>query len=265
MLYGNSRQNTVFEYLQEVQVKTGGISRPNAGGALGRVISAVTKSGGNKFVEAHYYYIGSGISAGPGAAAWLSPSDDTSFPRPGSRQKNNQNRAGGSVGGPILRNRLFFYASGFRRASSDAPATYLFSNGTDPGSSAPRRHFMQSFGKLTLTQQAAAGKRQHPVDANAVCTHLRSCDSLAGNAAQIGRRTVTTDQHCGTSLQTRRSIVRGGVSATTALYCTRAAVWNTASIGTSRSAEQPPAVGIPEHPAYADRNEDRTKTGLGES
>ena len=38
-----SRQNTVFEYLQEVQVKTGGIEA-EYGGALGGVISAVTKS-----------------------------------------------------------------------------------------------------------------------------------------------------------------------------------------------------------------------------
>ena len=38
----------VFEYLQEVQVKTGGISA-EYGGALGGVISAVTKSGGNVF------------------------------------------------------------------------------------------------------------------------------------------------------------------------------------------------------------------------
>ena len=55
---GESRQDTVFEYLQEVQVKTGGINA-EYGGALGGVISAVTKSGGNKFHgEGHYYYSG---------------------------------------------------------------------------------------------------------------------------------------------------------------------------------------------------------------
>ena len=60
---GRSRQDAVFEYLQEVQVKTGGISA-EYGGALGGVISAVTKSGGNQFHgEAHYYYTGAGTSA----------------------------------------------------------------------------------------------------------------------------------------------------------------------------------------------------------
>ncbi len=41
-----------------MQVKTGGIDA-EFGGALGGVISAVTKSGGNSFSgETHYYYIG---------------------------------------------------------------------------------------------------------------------------------------------------------------------------------------------------------------
>ncbi len=65
VLYGSSRQDTVFEYLQEVQVKTTGINA-EYGGALGGVISAVTKSGGNLFTgELHYYFSGSALSAGP--------------------------------------------------------------------------------------------------------------------------------------------------------------------------------------------------------
>jgi outer membrane receptor protein involved in Fe transport len=65
LVNGQSRQNTVFEYLQEVQVKTSGIAA-EYGGALGGVISAVTKSGGNTFRgEAHYFFEGSGLAAGP--------------------------------------------------------------------------------------------------------------------------------------------------------------------------------------------------------
>ena len=75
LIYGSSRQNTVFEYLQEVQVKTGGIDA-EYGGALGGVISAVTKSGGNMFTgEAHYYYIGNALSAGPVKRLVLDPVD----------------------------------------------------------------------------------------------------------------------------------------------------------------------------------------------
>src|SRR4249919_178185 len=77
LLYGSSRQDTVFEYLQEVQVKTGGIAA-EYGGALGGVISAVTKSGGNKYSgEAHYYFSGNSISASPIQRLQLSPIDDT--------------------------------------------------------------------------------------------------------------------------------------------------------------------------------------------
>jgi hypothetical protein len=53
LVNGRSRQDTVFEYIQEVQVKTAGIDA-EYGGALGGVVSAVTKSGGNAFRgEAH--------------------------------------------------------------------------------------------------------------------------------------------------------------------------------------------------------------------
>ena len=69
LVNGASRQDAVFEYLQEVQVKTGGINA-EYGGALGGVVSAVTKSGGNQFHgEGHYYYTGAATSAGPGEAA----------------------------------------------------------------------------------------------------------------------------------------------------------------------------------------------------
>ena len=47
-VHGNQRQDAVFEYLQEVQVKTSGLEA-EYGGALGGVISAVTKSGGNTY------------------------------------------------------------------------------------------------------------------------------------------------------------------------------------------------------------------------
>ena len=73
LVNGQSRQNTVFEYLQEVQVKTSGISA-EYGGALGGVVSAVTKSGGNVFRgEAHYFYEGSALARSPVRRLVLDP------------------------------------------------------------------------------------------------------------------------------------------------------------------------------------------------
>src|SRR5690242_8529020 len=134
LVNGKSRQDTVFEYLQEVQVKTAGIEA-EYGGALGGVISAVTKSGGNRYTgEAHYYFSGNSISASPVQRLQLSPIDDTTVLNIQDRkQKNNRNEIGGSIGGPIIHDKLFFFGSASPRFINRTN-NYLFSNGTEPGS-----------------------------------------------------------------------------------------------------------------------------------
>jgi hypothetical protein len=148
---GRARGNTVFEYLQEVQVKTSGINA-EYGGALGGVISAVTKSGGNRFTgEGHYYYIGNALSASPVPRIQLSPVDNqTVFHPQDDKQVDNQHEFGGSIGGPIARDRLFFFGSlsprVVRRENS-----YLFSNGLEPGSIRQEQTLTQAFGKITYS------------------------------------------------------------------------------------------------------------------
>ena len=57
--------DAAYEYLQEVQVKTSGLEA-EYGGALGGVISAVTKSGGNEYHgEFHWYNSGSPFNTAP--------------------------------------------------------------------------------------------------------------------------------------------------------------------------------------------------------
>lgn len=146
---GRSRQNTVFEYLQEVQVKTAGIGA-EYGGALGGVISAVTKSGGNTFRgEAHYYYEGSPLGAGPVKRLVLDPSDDITVSYvQDDEMPDHRNEIGGSIGGPIVRDRLFFFGSyspRFARRTNE----YLFSNGAEPGRIERTQTFTQLFGKVT--------------------------------------------------------------------------------------------------------------------
>ena len=60
LVHGHQRQEAVFEHLQEVQVKTSGLSA-EYGGALGGVISAVTRSGGNGFRGSVFYHYGSDV------------------------------------------------------------------------------------------------------------------------------------------------------------------------------------------------------------
>ena len=151
LVYGFSRQNTVFEYLQEVQVKTSGISA-EYGGALGGVISAVTKSGGNVFRgEGHYYYEGSAISAGPVKRLVLNPFDDTTVTyAQDEEQPNNHNEFGGSIGGPIIRNRLSFYGA-YSPRNERRTNTYTATDGTQE---VPREIWrQQAFGKLSLASR----------------------------------------------------------------------------------------------------------------
>ena len=149
MLAGHSRQNTVFEYLQEVQVKTVGIPA-EYGGALGGVISAVTKSGGNRFTgEGHYYYLGQRLSAGPVKRLVLSPLDDkTVFTVQDDKHADHRNEVGGSMGGPIVHDRLFFFGSISPRFATRTNQ-YNFSSGTDPGEIKRDQTIMNAYGKVS--------------------------------------------------------------------------------------------------------------------
>ena len=133
VINGDSRQDAVYEFLQEVQVKTSGIEA-EYGGALGGVISAVTKSGGNQFHgEAHWYNYGSNLSAGPTSRILTNPSDEISTTYfQDSKIKDHNNEFGGSLGGPFLKDKLYFFTSitpNWRRQEAnikfqDGPSTF---------------------------------------------------------------------------------------------------------------------------------------------
>ena len=133
LIDGSSRQNASYEYLQEVQVKTSGIEA-EYGGALGGVISAVTKSGGTQFHgEFHWYNSGSPFNADPNLRLETDVTDDRISDY--IQDKNftdHVNEIGGSIGGPIVKDKLFFFTSfspQIRRQTSkvefsDGPSTF---------------------------------------------------------------------------------------------------------------------------------------------
>lgn len=147
---GRSRQNAQFEYLQEVQVKTAGIEA-EYGGALGGVISAITKSGGNAFHgELHYYLAGNRLNAGPVQRLLLDPRDEqtVSFVQD-TKGKNDQHEIGGSLGGYLLKDRIFFFSNlsprWMRRSN-----VYLFDSGESPMTLENKRLDMSAFNKVSL-------------------------------------------------------------------------------------------------------------------
>ena len=149
LINGQSRQDTVFEYLQEVQVKTTGISA-QYGGALGGVVSAVTKSGGNTYHgELHFYGEGSALRASPVRRLVLDPvSENSAFYVQDNEQPDAHAEFGGSIGGPIVRDKVFFFAS-YSPRSEQRTNLYRYTDSTgDIGRSIWRQ---QLFGKVTFT------------------------------------------------------------------------------------------------------------------
>jgi hypothetical protein len=149
LINGQSRQDTVFDYLQEVQVKTTGISA-QYGGALGGVVSAVTKSGGNIYHgEAHFYGEGSAFRARPVRRLVLDPLDEnTAFYVQDEESPESHAEFGGSLGGPIIRDRLFFFASYSPRVEQRTNE-YRF---TDAVGDIERTIWrQQAFGKITAS------------------------------------------------------------------------------------------------------------------
>jgi outer membrane receptor protein involved in Fe transport len=152
LVNGASRQNTVFEYLQEVQVKTSGISA-EYGGALGGVVSAVTKSGGNTFRgEAHYYFDGSAIAAGPVKRLVLDPVTEATAAYVQDNENPSRNQEiGGSIGGPIVRDRLFFYGA-YSPKNLNLTNTYNYADNVT-GEVERNTWNQQAFGKLSYSSR----------------------------------------------------------------------------------------------------------------
>jgi hypothetical protein len=149
LINGKSRQDAVFEILQEVQVKTGGIDA-EFGGALGGVISAVTKSGGNAFHgDLHYYLSGNSISAGPVKRLNADlVTERTASHVQDTKQTDNNHEVGFSLGGYLVKNKLYFFSALSPRFRNQA-GTYKLSNGTESMSFNRDATYQQMFNKLS--------------------------------------------------------------------------------------------------------------------
>ena len=166
VVHGNSRQNAAFEILQEVQIKTSGIEA-QYGGALGGVISGITKSGGNEFHgDVHYYYWGSKLNAGAPKRLFMDPSDlktvsyqqDYKFP-------STNHEVGYSIGGPFIKNKLYFFSAASPRFL-DRELT-ITSSDNIPVTIKEEQTFWQAYNKVSVRSMAeAAHQRSVPLESN---------------------------------------------------------------------------------------------------
>ena len=149
LINGDSRQNAVYEFLQEVQVKTSGI-QAEYGGALGGVISAVTKSGGNAFHGDLYWYLsGSPLNALPTPRLLTDPASElaTSYFQDNKIQ-DHINEVGGELGGYIVKNKLYFY-TGFSPQWSRRTQNILLDSGATPSIFYSNTNYYNLFNKLS--------------------------------------------------------------------------------------------------------------------
>jgi hypothetical protein len=147
---GRSRQNAVFEYLSEIEIRTAGIEAEHGGG-LGGAISAVTKSGGNRFHgSAWLYYGGSGLSAAPVRRLVLDPQDNRTVAY--YQDEKSQARSwepGFSLSGPLKRDKVYFFTAWSPRwMEQDTP--FNFSNGVEPGTLRREQRFISGFNKISF-------------------------------------------------------------------------------------------------------------------
>ncbi|MEO8125713.1 MAG: TonB-dependent receptor [Bryobacteraceae bacterium] len=101
-----------FEFIQEVQIKSGGFEA-EYGGATGGVVNVATKGGSNEFHgQAFYEFTGSGLNARDRGYWQRSPlnANLADFFKP-KEDDYSLKYPGGSLGGPILKNQLFFFGS----------------------------------------------------------------------------------------------------------------------------------------------------------
>lgn len=128
-LPGAMRGIVSLEAIREFVVSTNGFAAEN-GQASGVIVNVVTRSGTNTAAgRGFYYHRDDAWDATPGSAKLALPPVD--------KARLDQNIFGGSAGGPIVRNRVFFFGSleHYQRDTDHivtSPALQLFHPGEDP-------------------------------------------------------------------------------------------------------------------------------------
>lgn len=152
IINGSLRQSAQFEHLAEVQVKTAGLEA-EYGGALGGVVSGITKSGGSKWHgNVLWYYYGNGLNAAPTRRMQIDPPTQATLSPvwsyiQDSKSVSNTHEVGGALGGPIVKDKLFFFTSIDPRWQRRT-INYHFSDGD--GSMSRKAHGMSWFNKIDL-------------------------------------------------------------------------------------------------------------------
>ena len=116
MVLGTRGQSAAFEFVEEIQIKASGY-QAEYGGALGGVISVITRSGGNEFHgEITGYYSGPKLTGTERNTLRQKPEDVSqaeyvNYEHLMGKERNQRYEVGFSLGGYVLKDRLWFFGS----------------------------------------------------------------------------------------------------------------------------------------------------------
>lgn len=139
-------QSVPLDSVQEFRVLTGTFTA-DFGRATGGVVNLVTKSGQNRFFGSAYIFNRNSdlASAGFDANSGVTAADRTSGFEP--RQFFNRNQFGGSIGGPVIKDKLLFFTNTeLTRIRSTASRTAFVPSATSIAAAAPAtRNFFAGY------------------------------------------------------------------------------------------------------------------------
>ena len=150
-IIGTAGVKPVVEAIQEITVQTNSYS-PEAGRTAGGVVSIITRAGSNQFHGSAYEFFRNDIFDGKNVLQTT-----------GRKPELRQNQFGGSFGGPIFRDRTFFFADyeGLRLVSgltytSNVPTIDEYNNINSIGGGSPQALVAAGSGTQGLAVDSAA-------------------------------------------------------------------------------------------------------------
>ncbi len=126
MYNGVSGQNIMFEFVEEVQVKSSGYEA-QYGGSMGGVINVVTRSGGNEYHgETLLYYESSSLDGEPRPSLRIAPYDATRYEYITYPEDNwDRFELGLALGGYLIKDKLWFFGSYLPRFETTVRETFF--------------------------------------------------------------------------------------------------------------------------------------------
>jgi len=153
MVLGTRGQSAAFEFVEEIQIKASGY-QAEYGGALGGVISVITRSGGNEFHgEIIGYYSGPKLTGTERNILRQKPADVSqaeyvNYEHLMGKERNQRYEGGLSLGGYVLKDRLWFFGS-FLPVFNNITRPVVFPGDTDATEYTRKWKYYNFQGKIT--------------------------------------------------------------------------------------------------------------------